>query len=422
MQYFLHVKHILNTINLNQLIKHMTNQEIQEKLRVLSGQSAYPSISIFLPVQSEYRFTHEEPEHVLKLLIQETNRRLSEVEDDELLQTMRQKLDTIAGTVKFDNGNKGVGIFVSPEHEEVIALPFPVERNVYVGDNFQVRDLVSAGGRLDEYLVLLLSEKKILTLRGAGPQLSVIEVPDMPSDKSDTGFVAGNALATDEIITDQIDTSIERDTPSLDAAGDQRAHPDQSSIWGVRNDEKTRNFMVRIDNAMGKYLDQEGLRVVLVGVDKALGHFNKFSKNTGKILGTVTGNYDFAPTEKIAELVWPVVQNKVAEEKENLLSELEESIGRNLYESGIVSIWRAAIEGRIRTLIVEDNYQIPAVLMEDGYTLALEVPDNYTGPGQVLNDAIDDVIEKVLATAGKVVFVEDGKLAKHQQIAAITRY
>lgn len=85
-------------------------------------------------------------------------------------------------------------------------------------------------------------------------------------------------------------------------------------------------------------------------------------------------------------------------------------------------MWKAAIEGRIRTLIVEDNYQIPALLMEDGYTLALEVPDNYSGPGQVLNDAVDDVIEKVLATAGKVVFVENGKLANHQQIAAITRY
>jgi hypothetical protein len=120
----------------------------------------------------------------------------------------------------------------------------------------------------------------------------------MPSEKGDTGFVAGNALDTDEIITDQIDTSIERDAPSLDDAGDQRSHPDQSSIGGVRNDEKTRNFMVRIDNSLGKYMTEQGLRVVLVGVDKTLGHFNKFSKNGDKILGTVTGNYDYAPPQE----------------------------------------------------------------------------------------------------------------------------
>jgi hypothetical protein len=180
--------------------------------------------------------------------------------------------------------------------------------------------------------------------------------------------------------------------------------------------------MVRVDQALGKYLDQEGLRVVMVGVDKTLGHFNKFSKNTDKILGTVTGNYDFAPSEKIAELVWPVVQNKLAEEKEAILHELEESIGFNLYGSGLVSVHKAAVEGRIRTLLVEKSYQPQAILMEDGYTLALDVPENYAGPGQVLHDAADDLIELVLDKAGKVVFVEDGDLSKHQQIAAIMRY
>jgi hypothetical protein len=399
----------------------MTNQEIQERIKVLSNQSAYPSISILFPLAEEGRPTFNTPEHTLKVLLQETYQRLGEIEDEQALETIKSKLSSIAKNMKFEEAGKSLGIFVSPEHEEVMSLPFQVDRNVFIGDNFQIRDLVKARNRLDEYVVLVLSEKKVLTLRGAATRLSVIDIPDMPSDKSDTGFIAGNALDTDEIVTDQVDTSIERDTPSLDAAGDQRAHPDQSYIWGVRNDEKTRPFMVRVDNALGKYLTEEGLRVVLIGVERTLGHYKKFSKYADKVLGEVHGNYDFAPAPALAELAWPVVQQKLQEEKDDLLKELED-IGRNFYVGGLVAVWHAAYEGRIRTLLVEENYQTRAVAEDDGYNLILDAPDNYNGSGKVMEDAVDDLIELVISRAGQVVFVNDGELEKHQQVAAICRY
>jgi hypothetical protein len=243
----------------------------------------------------------------------------------------------------------------------------------------------------------------------------------MPSDKGDTGFIAGDALDTDEIVPDGIDTSISRDTPSLDAAGDQRAHPDQSSIWGVRNDEKTRPFMVRVDNALGKYLTDEGLRVVLVGVERTLGHYKKFSKYNDKVLGEVHGNYDYAPAQDIAELTWPVVQQKLEEEKATLMKELEE-IGREFYVAGITAVWRAAFEGRIRTLLVEENYQVRALAQDEGYSLLLDVPEDSNGSDKVMEDAVDDLIELVMSRAGQIVFVNDGELEKHQRVAAICRY
>jgi hypothetical protein len=355
------------------------------------------------------------------VLIQETYQRLGKIEDEQALQSIKTKLNAIAKNMNFEEAGKSLGIFVSPEHEEVMSLPFQVDRNVFIGDNFQIRDLVKAKNRLDEYVVLLLSEKKILTLRGAANKLSVIEVAGMPSDKGDTGFIAGDALDTDEIVPDGIDTSISRDTPSLDAAGDQRAHPDQSSIWGVRNDEKTRPFMVRVDNALGKYLTDEGLRVVLVGVERTLGHYKKFSKYNDKVLGEVHGNYDYAPAQDIAELTWPVVQQKLEEEKATLMKELEE-IGREFYVAGITAVWRAAFEGRIRTLLVEENYQVRALAQDEGYSLLLDVPEDSNGSDKVMEDAVDDLIELVMSRAGQIVFVNDGELEKHQRVAAICRY
>lgn len=400
----------------------MITQEIQDKLMELSNQSSFPSVSILLPIQPEGTSTYDNAAHKLKILIQETHRKLNELAaDEEAMQQIRQRLANVANTIDLNGNNAGLGIFVSPERQEIVPLPFPVEQSVHVGDSFQIRDLLHARSRLQEYVALLISEKKVLSLRGAGMWLSVVEIPDMPADMADTG-VAGAALDTDEIVTDQVDTSVEPDSPSLDGRAEQTSAPNQSATQGVRNDEKTRHFMVRIDQALSNYLTEENLRVVLIGTDSRLGHFKKFSKHVDKIIGVVTGNYDFAPSQTIGELTWPVVQEKLREEKHALLQELEEAVGRQLYVSGIPQVWRAAVEGRIRTLLVEENYKQRALLQDDGYTLDMEVPDEYAGTAQVKEDAVDDLMEIVLSKAGNVVFVEDGQLANHQHLAAITRY
>jgi len=117
----------------------MTNQEIQERIKVLSNQSAYPSISILFPLSEEGRPTFNTPEHTLKVLIQETYQRLGAIEDEQALETIKSKLNSIASTMNFAEIDKSqsMGIFVSPEHEEVISLPFQVDQNVFIGANFQ---------------------------------------------------------------------------------------------------------------------------------------------------------------------------------------------------------------------------------------------------------------------------------------------
>ncbi|MGQ9872144.1 hypothetical protein [Leptodesmis sp.] len=44
------------------------------------------------------------------------------------------------------------------------------------------------------------------------------------------------------------------------------------------------------------------------------------------------------------------------------------------------------------------------------------------GGTEVMDDAIDEIIEKVLAKGGQVVLVEDGSLSDYQGIALILRY
>ena len=70
-------------------------------------------------------------------------------------------------------------------------------------------------------------------------------------------------------------------------------------------------------------------------------------------------------------------------------------------------------------LLVEDDFRYPARLNASG--LHLRPADDATAP-DVIDDAVDELIEFVLAQGGRVTFVDNGTLATHQSIALILRY
>ena len=104
---------------------------------------------------------------------------------------------------------------------------------------------------------------------------------------------------------------------------------------------------------------------------------------------------------------------------DEVLSELDAAISAQKYASSITEVWQLAQEGRGSTLIVETDFHYPARVDETG--LFLTPAEDPTAP-DVIDDAVDDLIETVMAKGGKVVFVDDGVLEQYQHIAMILRY
>ena len=79
---------------------------------------------------------------------------------------------------------------------------------------------------------------------------------------------------------------------------------------------------------------------------------------------------------------------------------------------------RAAFEKRCQTLLVETGFEYRADLSPQGDRLL-----EYSGRGAAaLDDAVDEVIERVIADGGEVFFYDPGVLDLHQRIAAVLRY
>lgn len=75
-------------------------------------------------------------------------------------------------------------------------------------------------------------------------------------------------------------------------------------------------------------------------------------------------------------------------------------------------------EGRGKPLLVEKNYHVSAILDDQGRFQQVE----QAGGVSVMDDAVDEAIEAVLAKGGNVALVDDGTLAPYQRIALMLRY
>ena len=158
--------------------------------------------------------------------------------------------------------------------------------------------------------------------------------------------------------------------------------------------------------------------MVVVGVDRYLAFYQEITKDPDAIVGVVAGSHDKPSPSALGKLVWPVFKAGSTLKRTRALVRLNEAVSVNRHASGIDQVWRAAFDKRCQTLLVETDFEHPADLAPQGDRL---LP--YSGRGAAaLDDAVDEVIERVLADGGEVFFYEPGVLDLHQQIAAVLRY
>ena len=173
-----------------------------------------------------------------------------------------------------------------------------------------------------------------------------------------------------------------------------------------------------MDDALATFQKEDHLPVVVVGVDRYLAFYQEITKDPDAIVGLVAGSYDDPSPSKLGKLVWPVFRAGMTLVRTRALVRLGQAVSANRHASGIDQVWRAAFDNRCQTLLVETSFEHPADVSPDGDRL---LP--YTGSGAAaLDDAVDEVIEKVLADGGEVYFYDTGVLDLHQGIAAILRY
>lgn len=122
----------------------------------------------------------------------------------------------------------------------------------------------------------------------------------------------------------------------------------------------------------------------------------------------------------LRETLLPHINEWKKVQQNRLLQQLDEAAGEKRLACGMKAVWREAMNLKGRLLVVEKDFMYAA---EHGASVEViykaEAPYNTFS---CIKDAVDDVIEKVLANGGDVAFADKDVLKNYQHIALIQYY
>lgn len=356
-------------------------------IRLLQSMRGYPALSILAPMQRSHIDNQQDQLRIKNLVTEATNRLLNEFPRREI-EMLLSRLDELVASIDYGSVLDGVAIFVNQDSARLFSLPFaPIER-VVVDESFATRDLVRTINHTQRYWVLMLSEQPTRLFEGVGETLIEVKDGGFPMTHSGPG-------------------------------GATRLPGGKGINRSAYRDDQHRQFFRKVDDAFQQFYADDLLPLAVVGVDRYLSFLREVSALTDANIVEVKGNYDRVSTFELAKIVWPQMEIQLTALRHQVLEDLDVAVGAQKYASTIGEVWRLAYEGRGRTLVVEENYHYPATSDESG--MHITPASDAALPG-VIDDAVDEVIETVLAKGGQVVFVDDGTLEQHQRVALILRY
>jgi hypothetical protein len=280
------------------------------------------------------------------------------------------------------HGPAGTALALYAGLTTAVALHLPVEvrERVVVDPTFATRDLVRALHRTPRHVVLVLSSRDARLFDGVGDQLQP-------------------ALAKGFPLVDERERATHATRPRL-------------------QDSATEAFLRKVDAALGTYLRLRPAPLVLAGPPKVLAAFAKVSRNLGRLAGEIPVNLSGEPLPALAARTRPVLERYLLSRQQEALDLLERRVGAHRCVSGMVDAWLAARRERPEMLAVEQGLFYPARLSADGDLLTAASDVEHP---EVLDDAVDELIELVLDRGGWVALVDDGALATHGGVALTLR-
>jgi len=346
-----------------------------------------PCISILMPTHRQHPENKQDPIR-LKNLIKETEKRLSHELSKSGAGLLIDKLNKLTDTIDFQYVLDGLALFVSKNHEYKFIFPFPVKERLLIDRTFATRDLVFAVNRSQPYYLLLLNDKMSRVFFGVRENIDEI---------SSNGFPVYNKFV--QMI--------------------ENAELQHTNDRLQENIEKDRNYLREVDRELRKINNEKEYPVIVAGVERTIAIFRDVTRYPENIAASVKGNYDKLPVSELPDLVWPKAKEGFSRRQSEVLNKLGEAAGQKKTASGIDEVWKLAAEGRAAEIVVEINFHYPAKLDQTGMQL---IPVDASDKIDIMDDAVDELIETVISKGGRVYFVKNGMLEKYGRIAAILRY
>ncbi|SER96438.1 hypothetical protein [Streptomyces qinglanensis] len=371
-----------------------TNDLTDEVLAELRKPRPYPAVTLVLPTHRTKPDKLQDPVR-LRNLIAEAGRRLSA--DPQVPASVRadvlKQLEQAENELDLVYTLDTLVVFAAQgEHQFWHLTRRAGTERIVVNHTFLTRNLVAARAQNRPYWVLTFDEERARLWSGAGEQLT---------EEHRFGFPVAH---------------------ETDLSERERASRTGDVTSGYR-DEAALQHLRDVDADLAKVLEVEPRPLLVAGLQHGLTALADVGAHTTRgALATV-------PKGGLANARAPVVQEAIAPARAELLRtradaalrRLDDARGRKEFVSGIDEVWRAAREGRLALLAVEESYR-QKVRLTGGHLASVADDAVSDASGEVRDDIVDETVEAALDTEADVVFVAEDVLSGHGRIAGVVRY
>lgn len=354
------------------------------ELKSFQDHRDYPSVSILAPTHRTAPSNKQDPIKVKNLVRKAIDRLHGEFPKREVAPVV-ENLNELVRNVDWEHTLEGLALFAARGRSAAVTLPFRVKPRAIIDETFATRDLVYAFNRAPLYRVLVL----------------------------------GHTVRLYHAWTAVLDEYTARPFPMehRGAGGASRLPGGKGINRSAVRDDALRTFFAGVNEAVEALQKANPLPLVVAGAERNLAFYREVAPKADGLFGMLAGNHEQTPPSILGKLAWPVFEAGATLRRTDALVRLDRAVGAHRHVSGLDQVWRAAVGGKCRTLLVEKDFKHPADLSPDGNLL---LP--YTGKGaRALDDAVDEVIERVMDGGGEVFFLAPGDLEVHQRIAAVLR-
>ena len=320
---------------------------------------------------------------LLKNLVKDAEKRISADCDKDMAENIINKLNKLASNIDHRHNLEGLVLFVNEDMAEVVRVPLNVNNRVVVDHSFHTRDLVRAIHGQTGYYVLVLSRQKARMIEA---------LSDKAVEEITTGF------------------PIENETTTV---------PPGSASNANKVTALSLEFFNLVDKKVSEVYKVKPLPVIVSTDESNYSEYLKIADQKDIFLGNVKGNKMPDKSHHIVSSVWPLVQELQNAQNMKRLAELDEAVNSTKYVTDFNDIWSALNEGRGRTLFVKQGYFQPARIVDNQIQL---VAPNMAADPDVVDDIIDEMLEKNLKNGGDAVFIQENELDQFQGLVLVTRY
>lgn len=364
-----------------------------------------PCLSLYQPTHRHYPDTQQNPIRFRNLVrVLETSLREKYADNDVrvLLEPFHRLADDSAFWI---HQRDGLAILATSSLFRVYRLQRPVPELAVVADSFHIKPLLRILQSADHFHILALDAARMRLFEGNRDAVDEVELPGtVPTRTTD---VIGKREPKPSDVAVMVSAGASGDVGIYHGGGEQDK---------TRAD--TQRFFRAVDRAiLEQYSRPSGSPLILAALPEHHTTFRRISRNPALIDEGINIHPEGLTVEMLRERAWQVVEPNYLGRLAALKEEFAAAQPRDLASDDLVTVAKAAVMGRVGTLLIEADREVPGrVDVATGGIEFAELAD------PEVDDALDDLAELVLNAGGRVVVVPAARMPSTTGGVAIYRF